>query len=171
MKVSCDPAYVTKNHHFLILCHEGQLDKKRDTGKRQNVLARNASWPDNPRSAARRAAQDLVCKINGNYLNQLWQALRFKAIYALSEPAGEEEANTIDLKVLREKNTFALMQYFSWYFEYVIIEKYLQVTLSMTPDDVVQKILELTSWKASERLTVYKKSLLAISLLIMKIGL
>jgi len=40
-----------------------------------------------------------------------------KAIYALSEPAGEEEANTIDLKV----------------------------TLSMTPDDVAEKILELTS--------------------------
>ena len=39
------------------------LRQKRDTGKRQNVLARNASWPDNPRSAARRAAQDLV-KIN-----------------------------------------------------------------------------------------------------------
>ena len=34
-----------------------------DDGKRPNVLARNASWPDNPRSAARRAAQDLVyCK-------------------------------------------------------------------------------------------------------------
>ena len=109
--------------------------------------------------------------VNGNYLNLLWQSQRLKAIYALSEPAGEEEANTIDLKVLREKNTFALMQYFSWYFEYVIIEKYLQVTLSMTPEDVVQKILELTSWKASERWTVYKKSLLAISLLIMKIGL
>ena len=31
-----------------------------DTGKRQNVLARNASRPDNPRSAARMAAQDLV---------------------------------------------------------------------------------------------------------------
>ena len=29
-------------------------------GKRHNVLARNASWPDNPRSAAHRAAQDLV---------------------------------------------------------------------------------------------------------------
>ena len=25
MKVSCDPAWVTKNDHFLILCHEGQL--------------------------------------------------------------------------------------------------------------------------------------------------
>ena len=34
--------------------------EKRDTGKRLNVLARNASWPNNPRSAARRAAQDLV---------------------------------------------------------------------------------------------------------------
>jgi len=39
-----------------------------------------------------------------------------KAIYALSEPAGEEEPNTIDLKVTPE----------------------------MTPDDVVQKILELS---------------------------
>ena len=35
-------------------------NEKRDAGKRPNVLARNASWPDNPRSAARRAAQDLV---------------------------------------------------------------------------------------------------------------
>ena len=69
------------------------------------------------------------------------------------------------------KEYFCTYRYFSWYFEYFIIEKYLQVTLSMTPDDVVQKILELTSWKASERWTVYKKSLLAISLLIMKIGL
>ena len=34
--------------------------EKRDTGKRPNVLARNASWPNNPRSSARRAAQDLV---------------------------------------------------------------------------------------------------------------
>jgi len=39
-----------------------------------------------------------------------------KAVYDLSEPAGEEEANTIDLKV----------------------------TPDMTPDDVVQKILELS---------------------------
>jgi len=38
-----------------------------------------------------------------------------KAVYDVSEPAGEEEANTIDLKV----------------------------SLDMTPDDVVQKILEL----------------------------
>ena len=30
----------TKNDHF----------EKRDTGKRPNVLARNASWPDNPSS-------------------------------------------------------------------------------------------------------------------------
>ena len=36
------------------------IGKKRDAGKRPNVLARNASLPDNPRSAARRAAQDLV---------------------------------------------------------------------------------------------------------------
>ena len=35
--------------------------EKRDAGKRPNVLAWNASWPDNPRSAAHRAAQDLVC--------------------------------------------------------------------------------------------------------------
>ena len=35
-------------------------------------------------------------------MNLLWKSPRFKAIYALSEPAGEEEANTIDLKVLRE---------------------------------------------------------------------
>jgi len=39
-----------------------------------------------------------------------------KAVYDLSEPAGEEEANTIDLKV----------------------------TPDMTPDDVVQKILKLS---------------------------
>jgi len=39
-----------------------------------------------------------------------------QAVYDLSEPAGEEEANTIDLKV----------------------------TPDMTPDDVVQKILELS---------------------------
>ena len=37
-----------------------QACEKRDAGKRPNVLAQNASWPDNPRSAARRAAQDLV---------------------------------------------------------------------------------------------------------------
>ena len=42
--------------------------KKRDAGKCPNVLAWNASWPDNPRSAARRAAQDLVIK---NF-NQPW---------------------------------------------------------------------------------------------------
>ena len=39
--------------------------EKRDTGKRPNVFARNASWPDNPRSAARRAAQDLVFEVYG----------------------------------------------------------------------------------------------------------
>ena len=37
-----------------------QACKKRDAGKRPNVLPRNASWPDNPKSAARRAVQDLV---------------------------------------------------------------------------------------------------------------
>ena len=52
-------------------------------------------------------------------MNQLWQSPCFKAIYALSEPAGEEEANTIDLKVLREKNTFALiLQLIFWIFYY-----------------------------------------------------
>ena len=48
---------------FIVEC----LRQKRDTGKRQNVLARNASWPDNPRSAARRAAQDLVLKNKAMY--------------------------------------------------------------------------------------------------------
>ena len=37
------------------------------TGKCPNVLARNASWPDNPRSAARRAAQDLEAQIVQTY--------------------------------------------------------------------------------------------------------
>ena len=37
--------------------------RKRDAGKRPNILPRNASWPKNPRSAARRAAQDLVLQI------------------------------------------------------------------------------------------------------------
>ena len=67
--VSCDPACGTKNDHFAQRSVEtprvGQKMinlKKRDTGKRPTALARNASWPDNPRSAARRAAQDLVIK-------------------------------------------------------------------------------------------------------------
>ena len=33
---------------------------KRDIGKPPNVPAGNVSWPDDPRSAALRAAQDLV---------------------------------------------------------------------------------------------------------------
>ena len=35
-------------------------------GGRPNVLPRNASWPDNPRSATRRAAQDLVIQMPEN---------------------------------------------------------------------------------------------------------
>ena len=54
LKGHLGPPLVTKNDHFLKLCDEGQLDHPVST------FSRNASWPDNPRSAARRAAQDLV---------------------------------------------------------------------------------------------------------------
>ena len=71
-----------------------------------------------------------------------------QAVYAVSEPAGEEEANTIDLKVqtlvlnmtLAAKKDF-LLKIFCM--NLVFLSVYLQVSLDMTPDDVVQKILEL----------------------------
>ena len=60
-------------------------------------------------------------------------------MYERSEPAGEDEANTIDLKV----QTLVLK------FEHgccrqIFQNEYLQVSSDMTPDDVVQKILELS---------------------------
>jgi len=42
MKVSCDPALLTKNDHFLMLCHEGQL-WPRVTDKKWS-LSHAVSW-------------------------------------------------------------------------------------------------------------------------------
>ena len=39
---------------------------QRDAGKPPTVPVRNVSWHNNPRSAARRAAQDLVFKNNSH---------------------------------------------------------------------------------------------------------
>ena len=61
----------TKNDHFLMLCHEGQWDPPMSTfsfapSEVGGALcsSRGVFWikgvPDNPRSAARRAAEDLV---------------------------------------------------------------------------------------------------------------
>ena len=62
-----------------------------------------------------------------------------QAIYALSEPAGEEEPNTIDLKV-----QIISIKFVDGKNEDVNDNIYFQVTPEMTPDDVVQKILELS---------------------------
>ena len=49
---------------------EAALDCKLKDWERK-LVARNASWPDNPRSAARRAAQDLVLQMVDSNQNDI----------------------------------------------------------------------------------------------------
>lgn len=69
-----------------------------------------------------------------------------QAVYDVSEPAGEEEANTIDLKVqtlVLNMTLAAKIDFKIFCMNLIFLSVYLQVSLDMTPDDVVQKILEL----------------------------
>ena len=95
----------------------------------------------------RRTVVDLVILIlmdikEDSYSKQIY----LQAIYELSEPAGEEEANTIDLKVLTLvlNMTFYSSQTLRLTNDHMVfLSEYLQVSSDMTPDEVVQKILEL----------------------------
>ena len=123
---------------------EEQLDRvrKRHAGHESAVDMAKVKY-----ERCRRTVVDLVILIlmdikEDSYSKQIY----LQAIYELSEPAGEEEANTIDLKVLTLvlNMTFYSSQTLRLTNDHMVfLSEYLQVSSDMTPDEVVQKILEL----------------------------